>query len=78
MSIRLTAANIVPIMIPVLLLEELGTVGGGEGFGGDVALLKGTEAVADGLLGETSPFDNRYTPCCFWQHDFAIVPFPQQ
>lgn len=34
-------------MILVFLLEELGTVGG------DIALVNGTEAVADGLLGES-------------------------
>lgn len=34
-------------MILVFLLEELGNVGG------DIALVNGTEAVADGLLGES-------------------------
>ena len=78
MSIRLKVPKIVPIMILIFLLEEFGAVGGGEGFGGDVALVNGLEAVTDGLLRETSPFDNRYTPCCFSQHEFAIAPIPQQ
>ena len=47
MSIRLIVLKIVPIMILVFLLEELGNVGG------DIALVNGTEAVADGLLGES-------------------------
>lgn len=39
--------KIVPIMILVFLLEELGIIGS------DIALVNGTEAVGDGLLDES-------------------------